>query len=160
MPRKYYIAVVLLVVLTTGCQYTSITGVDTSEKDVKGLKIFSGVLDFYTDPASIISAEIQKDILGLTVRYGGGCKDHDFELYWNGIFMESEPPQVLLQLSHNANNDLCRALFTEKLFFNLSPIKERFTKTESLSSVLIIVNIYEPDTTNNKRYTVHYRFKP
>lgn len=160
MRRKYYIAIALIVILTTGCHHTSITGVDYSDKDVKKIKIYSGTLDFYADPASIVSGEINSDILGLVVRYGGGCKDHDFELYWDGLFMDSEPPQVRLQLSHNANNDLCRALLTEKLFFNLSPIKERFLKTESLPPALIIVNIHEPDTTNNKQFTVHYRFKP
>jgi hypothetical protein len=36
--------------------------------------------------------------------------------------LKSDPPQVSLVLSHDANGDMCRALLSERLQFDLSTI--------------------------------------
>jgi hypothetical protein len=62
------------------------------------------------------------DKLIIDVRYGGGCGRHTFQLAWDGAVLKSDPPQVSLVLSHDANGDMCRALLSERLQFDLSTI--------------------------------------
>ncbi len=66
---------------------------------------------------------IREDKLLIRVSYGGGCRLHLFQLNWDGQIMESNPFQVDLELSHNNNEDMCRALITEDLQFDLSTLQ-------------------------------------
>ncbi len=72
------------------------------------------------DITAVGAAGLRGDKLLLSVRYGGGCARHDFQLEWDGAMLESMPPQVVLRLTHNANGDNCRALLSERLEFDLS----------------------------------------
>ncbi|WPD22719.1 MAG: hypothetical protein SD837_21355 [Candidatus Electrothrix scaldis] len=74
------------------------------------------------DFTAIESAGLKGDKLILDVRYGGGCLNHTFQLNWDGEILKSIPPQVVLELSHNANGDSCKALVSERLQFDLSVI--------------------------------------
>ncbi len=82
--------------------------------------------DFPFDPVTIVAASIDGDSVDLSVRYGGGCMEHDFRLLAGRAIMESFPPQADVRLSHNANGDLCRALLLEELRFDLVPLKEYY----------------------------------
>jgi hypothetical protein len=75
------------------------------------------------DLFSITNAFIWEDVLLVTVRYGGGCKKHDFKLVWDGSEMESNPAKIDIVLIHNANGDNCKALLTEELQFRLTPAR-------------------------------------
>jgi len=68
--------------------------------------------------------EIKDDKLNIRVSYGGGCKEHSFQLNWDGIIMESFPPQVRFDLSHDNHGDTCMALLSDTLVFDLSAIKD------------------------------------
>lgn len=73
----------------------------------------------------IEAAGLKGDKLIIDVRYGGGCvPQHTFQLNWDGSFLKSNPAQAVLELSHNANGDPCRALLSERLQFDLSVIIE------------------------------------
>ncbi len=74
------------------------------------------------DFTAIEAAGLKGDKLILDVRYTGGCLDHTFQLNWDGAFLKSNPAQVVLELSHNANGDSCQALVSERLQFDLSVI--------------------------------------
>ena len=94
------------------------------------------------DPTTHINEiRIEGDLLQLTVSYSGGCEEHVFELIGTKNFMESEPVQVNIRLSHNANNDPCDALITEELIFNLSPLKEAWQDAYQQESGTIIINL-------------------
>lgn len=80
------------------------------------------------DPYSIEDANIEGDILQVRVRYGGGCREHEFQLVAYSYFMESDPVQADILLSHNSNNDPCFALLTETLTFDLSPLKDEYLR--------------------------------
>jgi len=75
-----------------------------------------------TDFAAIQSVGLKGDKLIIDVMYGGGCRQHTFQLNWNGKFLKSRPSQVVLELSHNANGDTCKALISQRLQFDLSAI--------------------------------------
>lgn len=74
-----------------------------------------------SDMYFVEAACVKGDKLIADIRYGGGCARHDFRLTWDGSLDKSNPPQALLQLSHNANGDPCKALISERLTFDLSP---------------------------------------
>ena len=76
------------------------------------------------------AAVISSDNLEVVVSYGGGCEVHQFNLCWNGLVMESLPPQVNLSLIHEDNNDSCLAMLTEQLSFDLTPLQASASQGE------------------------------
>ena len=88
-----------------------------------------------SDPFEVLAASISGDALGLAVEYGGGCETHEFALCWDGLIAESAPPQISLNLIHDANNDGCLALVSELLEFDLHLLQENVSGGE------VIVNV-------------------
>ncbi|MFX0091218.1 MAG: hypothetical protein ACFFBD_05595 [Candidatus Hodarchaeota archaeon] len=93
------------------------------------------------DPYNIKNIKLNFDTLILNITYGGGCREHDFSLITTAVFMESNPVQVNVLLSHNANNDSCLALFTRTMAFNLSPLKEAWQEGYQKTSGTIIIHL-------------------
>ncbi len=71
----------------------------------------------------IDSMKVKGDILSLFVNYSGGCKTHSFELFSDGAYAKSLPPQISICLKHNSNEDACRQLISQELKFNISKLK-------------------------------------
>jgi hypothetical protein len=69
--------------------------------------------------------EISGHRLTVDVRYGGGCRDHGWDMFFSGGIMKSLPPQALLHLRHTVADgpDPCRGMPTETLEFDLSSLK-------------------------------------
>jgi hypothetical protein len=63
---------------------------------------------------------VNGDTLFMDVEYSGGCKDHVFTARHNGNYMKSMPPQLNVNIDHNANGDGCRELIRETIAFDLS----------------------------------------
>ncbi|CAD5273794.1 MULTISPECIES: hypothetical protein [unclassified Imperialibacter] len=77
------------------------------------------------DPFVIKKAVLNDSLLKVTVQYGGGCKKHDFKLVWDGTIDSSTIPAVAnFALIHDGNNDMCEALPTEELTFDLLDIMQ------------------------------------
>ena len=76
-----------------------------------------------SDPFNILSGEITGDCLKIRVNYEGGCEEHDFTLSYEHLPILSQYSGSLL-LSHNANGDLCEALITEDLYFDLTSVQD------------------------------------
>ncbi|MFX1535532.1 MAG: hypothetical protein ACFFDI_15000 [Promethearchaeota archaeon] len=93
------------------------------------------------DPLSISSIELNNDILNAKVSFSGGCKGHNFALIASRGFMESDPVQINVLLSHDAHNDLCEAWITEDLAFDLSPLKEAWQQAYQQTSGTIIIHL-------------------
>lgn len=72
------------------------------------------------DPVTVKGVEVSLHSLIIEVEYGGGCKNHAFELYTNKALMKSNPAQLNLWLSHDANGDNCEALVSTKLTFDVT----------------------------------------
>lgn len=94
--------------------------------------------DFPFDPLTILTAVVDGDSIDLRVRYGGGCVEHDFRLLAGRAIMESEPPQADIRLSHDAHGDLCRALITRDLRFDLVPLKTYFQGDRATPGPLLL----------------------
>ncbi|UMB61255.1 hypothetical protein MHL31_03400 [Lutibacter sp. A80] len=62
------------------------------------------------------------DIIEVSISYSGGCKQHSFEVIWDGIVYTDPPCFMNLLIIHNANNDNCEALITETISINLKDL--------------------------------------
>tara|TARA_R110001583_G_scaffold57921_7_gene173085 strand:- start:3030 stop:3551 length:522 start_codon:yes stop_codon:yes gene_type:complete len=71
---------------------------------------------------SINNAERKGDFIAINLSYSGGCKQHDFEIIWDGIVYTDDPCHMNLILIHNSNNDNCEALITEVININLKEL--------------------------------------
>ena len=92
------------------------------------------------DPVNINNVKLHRNILYVNVSYSGGCKEHEFTLIASS-FMESNPVQVNILLSHNDNNDPCDMWITEEMAFNLIPLKKGWQCSYLEKSGIIILNI-------------------
>ncbi len=100
------------------------------------------------DSLSILGAEIVVDTLKIYVEYPGGCDNHSFSLLAAGAIAESNPPQIITYLGHDAGNDSCDARINNLVMFNLQPIRAYFLPFSTdtwLDSVIIRLNGYETD---------------
>lgn len=70
----------------------------------------------------INSAKREKDSIQINLSYSGGCKQHGFEIIWDGIVYTDEPCHMNLLLIHDSNNDDCEALITETISINLKEL--------------------------------------
>ncbi len=60
--------------------------------------------------------------LYIDVKYGGGCKEHSFEIIWGGDFIKTNPPSIQVIIVHDANNDMCEAYLSNKLKIDLKDL--------------------------------------
>lgn len=74
------------------------------------------------DSFKINSAKRINDILEVSISYSGGCKQHSFEVIWDGIVYTDPPCYLNLFIIHDAKNDECEALITETLSINLEEL--------------------------------------
>lgn len=80
------------------------------------------------DALELTSARVEGGVLTVEVRYGGGCASHDVDaVAWTG-WMESNPVQVGVALTHDAHGDACDALLTRALAFDLEPLRRAYQK--------------------------------
>ena len=93
------------------------------------------------DAVTINAAEIRGDSLELSVQFGGGCRDHEFGLVTNGVFAESYPVQTWVKLAHDANGDMCKALLSRVLKFDLSPLKALFNSGYQTGSGIMVIHV-------------------
>jgi hypothetical protein len=91
------------------------------------------------DTVNFNQITLDQDRLTIDLSYSGGCRNHIFTLIGSNEFMESNPVRTDIVLSHNANDDPCEAWLREKLYFDLSPLKEAYQEAYSMSSGSIIL---------------------
>jgi hypothetical protein len=93
------------------------------------------------DPYEFIEMHVDGDRLDVTVRYGGGCREHEFALLVNPAFLESYPVQMRGVLAHDAKADPCRALIQKTLQFDLSPLKRAYRAAYQTDTVRIHLHV-------------------
>ena len=71
---------------------------------------------------SINEVKREGDSININLSYSGGCKQHDFQIIWDGIVYTDNPCRMNLLLIHNSNNDGCEALITETISVNLKEL--------------------------------------
>lgn len=121
--------------------------------------IFDDIRDITlcTDPLTVTDVSIRRNTLYLTVSYGGGCREHEFELYGASAFLESYPAQASLFLSHDGNEDLCDALIRAELAFDLLPLKKAYRGAYSDGGPLLL-RLHGPGVSQPIRPLILYEF--
>lgn len=76
------------------------------------------------DPLTIDTVYMQGNQLFIDVTYGGGCKDHTFEVIGSPMIAKSYPAQRAIQLVHNSNGDLCKALVRKTVQVDMSNLTD------------------------------------
>tara|TARA_X000000950_G_scaffold285395_1_gene391235 strand:+ start:2108 stop:2410 length:303 start_codon:yes stop_codon:yes gene_type:complete len=74
-------------------------------------------------PFELLDARVEGDALVVRVQYSGGGQ-HDFALVSTGAPTKSLPRQVLLELRHDSQGDLAKAMITEERSFDLTPYRD------------------------------------
>ena len=78
------------------------------------------------DAYQVLNAGVQGDLLEVGVSFGGGCRAHSVRgVAWGG-WMESNPVQVRLILSHEDFDDPCDAMISQDYRFHLGPLKSAY----------------------------------
>ena len=93
------------------------------------------------DAFELNNININSDILTVNLSRSGGCVEHEYILYMNPVFKESNPVQADLYLYHNGFNDYCDAWITDSINFDLTPIAELY-KAYYGEYDNIILNVY------------------
>ena len=76
-----------------------------------------------SDPFELLDARVEGDALVVRVQYSGGGQ-HDFALVSSGAPTKSLPRQVLLEIRHDSQGDLAKAMITEERTFDLTPYSD------------------------------------
>jgi len=79
----------------------------------------SGKGNTVSNPFEIKGVERTGDILKVEVSYSGGCEQHTFDVLWGGQILLTEPCQINLILTHDANGDACEAYLSKTLEIDL-----------------------------------------
>ena len=111
------------------------TIVSVIEPDLEIMKIKATIGKFAkeSDPIiSINSVEIVGNTLVLDVSYGGGCKEHQFEVIGSEMIAKSMPPIRAIQLVHHANGDNCRAIVRNRLEINIEDLAYQQKKGDEI----------------------------
>ena len=105
-----------------------------------------------SDPFELSEAVIEDDVLCVSVEYGGGCADHNFNLLVNSE-MTDGTPQVNALLTHNSHGDACDALIMRKVGFDLTPLREHLRKTTGQTSGTVALHLSGYNTQQVVLYT-------
>jgi hypothetical protein len=83
------------------------------------------------DAIDIQGAEVEGDTLRVRAAHGGGCRQHTYELQWNGAFEKSEAGVAKAELVlHDAHGDACEAFLSVQPTFDLTPLKQRWREQQ------------------------------
>jgi len=93
------------------------------------------------DPFDIINVSVNTDLIIFDVGYSGGCENHTFQLISKEMFMESDPVQIDVVLSHDDKNDPCDAYIYDTIVFDLSNLKQKWQNEYQTDSGTIIIRI-------------------
>ena len=113
------------------------------DDDVTPMPITPVIVCDSTAPASFVISgwSVSGDFLDATFEYSGGCEIHDFQLCWDGTFMESWPVQAALIAQDYGPADPCLAYITEIRTFDLAPLSDAWIQGYGAPPGEIIVNL-------------------
>lgn len=120
---KTILFVLLGLTLVSGACSARKNATKQTQKPPRELLVASiGKIPEKSDHVSIDTAYIDGNVLTLEVNYGGGCKDHTFQLIGSETIGKSLPPVRGVKLVHQANEDHCRAIVEKTLHFDVSAL--------------------------------------
>ncbi len=100
--------------------------------------IDEGAYNDVTYPSALFldSLLLDGDCLSMTIGYSGCNDGHDMDLITDGSVAESFPVQIYFKIRDN-NPQLCEAFFTEKYYFDLSPMRDHL-QNEPMARIIFV----------------------
>lgn len=94
-----------------------------TENDITYLNPSQRKEEFPNDAFRIIGVTPLDQTWEVIVEYSGGCEEHQFFTYWEGLSnATANPNQVSFTLLHNSKGDLCERLVRDTLFLEIKDI--------------------------------------
>jgi hypothetical protein len=135
--KKILLAVLIFAALTGGlgsCQNELDTTLDDTPSTAPK---FGPNFKFYTDSDLFSEAQAKRsteegsqyaiesvkrvnNTLKINVNYSGGCKEHNFDIVWDGVVNLAYPGKVNLIVKHNSNGDSCKGLVHDVIEVDLN----------------------------------------
>ncbi len=106
---------------------------------------------------NVKSVLLTGDELMFDVEYGGGCKEHELNLFAYKEIMKSNPAQVTVRLSHNSNGDMCEALISKNVSFDLSSLKEYLKQNFNIQDKVLLL-LFDPSGKPLQSQVIEYNF--
>jgi hypothetical protein len=106
----------------------------------------TGLEGFDRDAITVRGAHEEFGILYVEIQYGGGCAHHDVDAVAYTGWMESNPVQVGVALAHDAHDDMCDALVTRTLRFDLLPLRDAYADAYGPGNATLILRLQAADT--------------
>ena len=134
------------ILLSNGCNHPGLTDIQYQFPESNSVIILNpfAVRNFPMDTVKIDTAFVSVDTLVLTISYRGGFTKHQFAVYSDSGFFESDPVMSEIWLSHRANGDIGKTVITQTLQFDMSPLKRLYQKVYEEIHATIILEIHEP----------------
>ena len=117
----------------------------------------TGLDGFSLDPLTIVDARVEDDILRVDLTYGGGCDLHDLDAVAHTGWMESNPVQVGVALTHDDHGDPCDAIVGRTLLFDLEPLKDAYFAAYGEGAATLLLNV-KPGAPGGSGLQVPYSF--
>ncbi len=98
---------------------------NSNEPDYETVQLKAKKVDsFKTEQANFMSLrgaifDKTSNQLVIDIKYGGGCFPHLFSLEWDGLTLESFPPQYNFQVVDLSEYDPCKAIIPAQLRFDI-----------------------------------------
>lgn len=93
-----------------------------------------------SDDLQIDTAYVIGNSLHLNVKYGGGCKLHQFEFIGEPDVIKTLPPKRSVQLIHDNGDDMCKALVSQQIEVD---IKEMSHNKKVGDSIVLLLSNYK-----------------
>ncbi|MBL3657122.1 hypothetical protein [Fulvivirga sediminis] len=138
---KTYIYLIISLLLFSACEANRATNKENDSNTISACSDITinddtnGVANY-----EVLSATIDQAKLLLNIRHSGGCKDISYNLITNGVFRESIPVQLDVDLVFS-EEDQCEALIEKQLCFNMSTLTELYKDNYQTDSGKIILQL-------------------
>jgi hypothetical protein len=100
-----------------------------------------GLEGFTLDPLVIRDARVVAGILEVDVTFGGGCGQHDLDAVAYTTWMESDPVEVGVAVTHDPHGDSCEAAVQRTLLFDLEPLKDAYTDAYGTGNADLVLRV-------------------
>jgi len=107
-------------------------GVSSTIYNIEEVSPGPAIINLYQDemegltntPVIVHNVTVEDDFLKMKVSFSGGCRNHTFDLI-NVEGEEQTEDTAVLMLHHNSNDDMCEAVLTMDLKFDISSLSDQ-----------------------------------
>lgn len=139
---RYLIVLLILLVISSSCGTIKDTDQQPAGIEVMAQKAIIGEPSKDNPLTEISNAELDGNILKLTVAYSGGCEDQVFDLVGNEMIIKSFPPKRNMTLVRDSKGDACREYITKELLFDLTELSYQ---KKNGSEIILQLNGYDKE---------------